>query len=231
MEAKEVAEKAREMVAEESRLVEEDRQELKVEREVARKVESFRTRVALYISILAGLLAIANLGAEEANAVTINGNILTADAYTFYQAKNARQTMNQLVAEQLDTVLLVEGPNLTPGARAEIQTRVNRMKATVLRYEDEPDPKHLDDPKAGDGKKQLLARATYWEKVRNHGSDQYPNFAYAGVMVQIAIVLASVAIIVNNKMLLIGSGVAGTLGTLLVINGHFLFTTILSPAH
>ena len=94
MEAKEVAERAREMVAEESRLVQEERQELKSEREAAQKTETFRTRVALYISILAGLLALANLGAEEANAVTINGNILTADAYTFYQAKNARQTMN-----------------------------------------------------------------------------------------------------------------------------------------
>ncbi len=223
MEAQEVAEKAREMVAEETRLVQEERQELQVERAAASKVETFRTRVALYISILAGLLAISNLGAEEANAVTINGNILTADAYTFYQAKNARQTMNQLVAEQLDTVLLVEGPNLTPGARAEIQTRVDRMKATVTRYEDEPDPAHPKDPILGDGKKQLLARAQYWEKIRNHGSDQYPNFAYAGVLVQIAIVLASVSIIINNRMLLGVSAIAGALGALLVINGHFLF--------
>ena len=163
MEAKEIAERAREMVAEESHLVQEERRELVTEREAARKVETFRTRVALYISILAGLLALSNLGAEEANAVTINGNILTADAYTFYQAKNVRQTMNQLVSEQLDTVLLVEGPGLTPGARGEIQTRIDRMKANVARYEDEPNPKYPNDPKAGEGKKQLLLRASYWE--------------------------------------------------------------------
>ena len=135
------------------------------------------------------------------------------------------------MAEQLDTVLLVEGPNLTPGARAEIQTRIDRMKTNVARYEDEPDPKYPNDPKAGDGKKQLLARATYWEKIRNHGSDQYPNFAYAGVLIQIAIVLASVAIIVNNRMLLTGSAVAGVLGALLALNGQFLFVAWLSPPH
>ena len=83
----------------------------------------------------------------------------------------------------------------------------------------------------GDGKKQLLARALYWEKIRNHASDQYPNFAYAGVLIQIAIVVASVAIIMNNRMLLIGSGVEASFGALLALNGHFLFLKILSPGH
>jgi hypothetical protein len=183
----------------------------------------FRTRAAIAIGVLAMLLAITSLGGENATKTMINANILASDAFAFYQAKNIRQTENQLAADQLQAALLLHESGAGAEARQAIQATIDRAKATVARYESEPDPTDPTNPLKGEGKVQLLARAREFERQRDRAQEQDPNFDYATSLFQIAIVLGSVAIVaISRRLLWLALGLGGV-ATLLMINGFFLF--------
>ena len=195
-------------------------------REIAREgtgtseeVERFRTRTALVIAFLAMLLAIASLGGDNAAKEGVAANIHASDTWAFYQAKTIRQTANELAADALEADLLTHGPQLSAAARQKIQERIAKYRERVARYESEPDPK---DPTKGEGRKELMAQARYWEAQRAHGQKQDPNFDYSTALFQIAIVLGSVAIIGPSRRILIFGLVLGVIATVLMINGFFL---------
>ena len=175
--------------------------------------EQFRRRAAVAIGILAMLLAIASLGGGNATKEMLNANIQASDTYAFYQAKNIRQTSNQLAADELESLLLTQ-PGLAAESRALIQQRIDRYNATIARYE--------SDPQTGEGKQELLSKAQAYEARRNHAAKQDPNFDFAQAMYQIAIVLGSVSIVAaSRRLLLVGVGL-GLLATLLMLNGFLL---------
>src|SRR5436309_14472579 len=99
--------------------------------------EQFRRRAAVAIGTLAMLLAISGLGGGNATKEMLNANIQASDTYAFYQAKNIRQTSNQLAADQLE-VLLTTQPDLSADTRQQVQRQIDIYKATVARYESEP---------------------------------------------------------------------------------------------
>lgn len=189
-----------------------------------RRVDHFRRRSALLVAALAGLLAIASLGGQNATKEMINANIQASDSFAFYQAKNIRPTSNQLAADELESLLAVTSPS--DPARAAIQQRIDRYKATVARYESEPDPSDPTNPLKGEGKKELLARARQYEQDRDHAQEQDPNFDYAEALFQIGIVLGSVAIVAVSRPVLIISMVLGGVATVLMLNGFYLWFTL-----
>ena len=173
----------------------------------------FRRLTAIYVGVAAMLLAIAALGGADATKEMLNANIHASDTYAFFQAKNIRQTDYQIAAEQLE-LLAAGSPGLTPDHLAKVERLVKRYRETAERYESEP--------AKGDGKKELLAKALEWEKKRDHAAAQTPNFEYGEALLQIAIVLGSVAIVATSPWLLGASGILAIGGVLLTINGYFL---------
>jgi uncharacterized protein DUF4337 len=175
---------------------------------------SFRRVAALILGVVAMLLAIASLFGEAAMKDTINFNIKVSDTYAFYQAKNERQTTLQLAADQL-TALAASHPEWSGEARANVDKLVADYRATVARYE--------TDPKSGEGKKELLAKARGYEEKRNRAQHQDSNYDYARALFQIAIVLGSVSIVAGSRSLLwLGCGLA-VLALLFGLNGYYLF--------
>ena len=174
---------------------------------------NFRKLTGIYLGIVAMLLAITALGGSNATKTMLNSNIQASDIYGYYQAKNIRQTVYQLTAEQLDAELLAL-PDMPETARAKIQDRIKRYRERVDRYE--------SDPATGDGKKELLAKAKEWEARRDHAAERDPNFDFAEALFQIAIVLGSVSIVAASRSLVRLSAVLAAAGTLLMINGYFL---------
>jgi hypothetical protein len=174
---------------------------------------NFRKFTGIYLGIIAMLLAITALGGSNATKTMLNANIQASDIYGYYQAKNIRQTVYQLTAEQLDSELLAL-PEMPEAARTKIQDRINRYRERVDRYE--------SDPSSGDGKKELLAKAKEFEVRRDHAAERDPNFDFAEALFQIAIVLGSVSIVAASRPLVHLSGILAIAGTLLMINGYFL---------
>lgn len=177
------------------------------------RVDRFRRRAAVLVGILAAALAITALGGDDTTKEIIDSTIQASDTYAFYQAKNIRQTENQLAADNLEITLLLNNP--PEPVRAQIQQRIDRYKATVARYESEPE--------TGDGKKELLAKAQDFVAQRDEAQQKDPNFDYAQALLQISIVLGSVAIVSVNKGFLGASALAGFLGVVLMVNGYKLF--------
>ena len=178
---------------------------------------TFRKFTGIYLGIVAMLLAITALGGSNATKTMLNANIQASDIYGYYQAKNVRQTVYQLTAEQLDSELIAL-PDMPESARTKIQDRIKRYRERVDRYE--------TDPSTGDGKKELLAKAKEFEARRDHAAERDPNFDFAEALFQIAIVLGSVSIVAASRPLVHLSGILAIAGTLLMINGYFLLVPL-----
>ncbi|HEX5185193.1 MAG TPA: DUF4337 domain-containing protein [Allosphingosinicella sp.] len=196
--------------------------ELNEEKEEAEVEARFRNRAALQIAIVAAILAIGGLGGEKSRDEMVASNIKASDAWSFYQAKNVRQTMYQLAADQLKGTLATAPGSAGPDGAA----RLRKYQSTVTRYEDEPDPKARGDETKGEGKKQLRARAESYEKAFEEASARNESFDWAETALQLAVVLGSVAILALNRWILYASGILGVLGALLVVNGFLMLVPV-----
>jgi hypothetical protein len=174
---------------------------------------TFRRFAAIYLGVIAMLLAITSLGGSNATKVMLGANIQASDTYGFYQSRNIRQTIYQITAEELEAQLLVQ-PDMPEAAKAKIEAAIKRYQARVERYE--------SDPSTGEGKKELLAKAKEWEAKRDHAAERDPNFDFAAALFQIAIVIGSVSIVAASRSLIKLSGGLAVVASLLMINGFFL---------
>lgn len=174
--------------------------------------DPFRTRCAMLVSVLAMVLAIASLGGNNASKEATVNNILAANAYAFYQAKNIRQTDFKIAAADLQIQLAQD--KSSPAAKALMEKKLADYEKNIARYESEPE--------TGDGKKELMAKAKELEHERDHAMAQDPWFDYAEALLQIAIVLTSVAILTGTTALFWVPCGLGILGILSTINGFLL---------
>lgn len=185
--------------------------------EVEKPEDKTKQKLAIVIAFFAMLLAITGLGGQNAGKETLNNNILASNDFAFYQAKNIRQMSLQLAADEIELAWNTT-PGLNPEARDALNKKLAAYKATVARYESEPE--------TGEGKKELLARAKMHEDARDHAMKQDPYFDYAEALMQIAIVLISVSMIAEVIWLaFMGIGL-GAVGALLMVNGFMLLVDI-----
>jgi hypothetical protein len=171
---------------------------------------------AIYIAVLAVLIAICSIGDDDASKTMIRSSVGAADTYAFFQAKNIRQTAYALSADEFEAELLK--PGLDENTRKFLQDKLGKYRATVDRYESEP--------ATGDGKKELLAKARGLEAERDLALRRDPYFDYGQGLLQIAIVLASASLILGGTILLWVSGVMGIVGALSTINAFALLVEL-----
>ena len=99
-----------------------------------------------------------------------------------------------------------------------IDEKIAKLRKDEARYTSEPD--------TGEGTEELSVRARVLEKQRDVAMRKDPYFDYGQALLQIAIVLASVAIITGGLILLVLSGILAVAGTLITLNGFALFATL-----
>lgn len=179
--------------------------------------EARSRRVAAYVGVLAMLLALTTLGGSNATKDMLSSAITASDTWNFYQAKHQRQTSYRIAAEEIEIQAAIT-PGLTAEAKAQLLALAEKYKVTADRYE--------SDPKAGEGKKELAAKARAIEAVREHAAAQDPYFDLAQAGLQIAVVLASISLVTDIGALLWVSGGLASLATFLMINGFFLLVRV-----
>ena len=173
----------------------------------------FRRLAAIYLGVVAMLLAISSLGGGKATKEMLNANIHASDTYAFAQAKYLRETVYQLTADQFEFELN-HLPGLSDEGKAKAAERIQHYRADAARYE--------SDPASGEGRKELLAKAKQWEAIRDQAELQDPNFEFAAALFQIAIVLGSVAIVALSRALLGLSAILAAAAVVLTLNGYLL---------
>jgi len=173
--------------------------------------------IGVWIGVLAVLLAVCGVGGGNASKDANRANIDASNTWAFFQAKNIRRTSYILAADELELMLLAQ-PGLTAEAAAAIKAKMGAWRATADRYRTEPDTR--------EGLAELTARAKEYERERDQALRKDPYFDLAQALIQIGIVLASVAIIAGTSALLYASFGVGVLGTLLMLNGFWLFAAV-----
>jgi hypothetical protein len=171
--------------------------------------------VAIYISVLAVLLAIAATGSNDAMKTAQQAGFQVNDQYAFYQAKTIRRSQIKLAADQLQ-LKMAETPNLDTLP----EPARNFLKSTKADYDKEI--ARLETNRRN-GQLELLAKAESCDNERKLALAQHPYYDYSMAMFQIAIVLASAAIITGARLLLLGSGAVGLFAILLFLNGYGLY--------
>jgi hypothetical protein len=177
------------------------------------KVKTREKWIGVYVGVMAVVLAICSLGGSNADQDAVQQNIAASNTWAFFQAKNARRQALRLHADEFD-VMLKTSPGLTPEARALLEAKVTDYRAQ--------DKLLTSDPKSGEGLDELFNKAKALEAERDQALRQNPYFDYAQAFLQIAIVLASVALISGGNMLLYFSFGLGALGTILTLGGFTL---------
>jgi hypothetical protein len=167
--------------------------------------------VGVYIGILAVVLAICNVGGANAAKDATRAHIEASNTWAFYQAKTIRRTAFTLAANELE-MSIARDPGMSAPARKAVEDKIASYRAEIGRLKSDPE----------DGTDQLQVKGKTLEAERDVALRRDPYFDWSQAFLQIAIVLASVHLIIGNPMLLILSRSLAALGVLLMLNGFTL---------
>jgi hypothetical protein len=173
--------------------------------------------VAIFVSLIALFLAIAETLAKGAQTNQISSNVEASNLWSFYQAKTIRQTTMRTAADQMEVdVALAKDP----AVRERLAARVEGWKKEAARYQSEP-KLGKNGENLGEGRTELQQRAIEMAKKRDVYADKYHLFEIGSAMFQIALVLTSVYLLTSSGLLLSAAvGLCG-IGGLLTLAGLF----------
>lgn len=173
-------------------------------------------KIGLLIAVLALVLALSETLGKGAQTSALNYNVEASNLWSFFQAKTIRLTTLRTAAEQAELDLPQVAGN--PSAKEAYEKRIDVWKKSAARYDSEPETK--------EGRKELMARAKETEAKRDRALAAYHNYEIGSGAVQIAIVLASAAIITNLVALVWIAGGLGIVGAAFCVIAFFWPTAV-----
>ena len=176
-----------------------------------KKGSPFTKRVALTTAIFAVVLAITSLGGSNAMKEMLLAQQQASDQWSFYQAKVMREHLYRQQKQRLELDLL-EKEALKPEVKARYEALLRETAKDAERY--------------GLEKKDIKKEAEKLEHERDINRNKDPYFDYAEVLLQIAIVMASISILAHSRSIFAFAMVAAVLGALFSLNGFLLLFRI-----
>ncbi len=172
--------------------------------------QTFSRRVALTTAIYAIVLSIAALGGNNAAKEMLLAQQQSSDQWAFYQAKVIREHQYRGQKMLLETQLAE--PSTVKGAERE------KLAALAAKFAEE-------EKRYGAEKKDIEKDAKKLEHARDLFRERHPYFEFGEVLLQIAIVSASVSILSTSRPMFWFSLALAVLGAVLTVNGYSqLFT-------
>jgi len=165
---------------------------------------AFGRRAALTTAIYAIVLSIAALGGNNTVKEMLLAQQQSSDQWAFYQAKVIREHQYRGQKMLLETQL-AEPSTLKGAERAKVEALAAKFAEEEKRYNAE--------------KKDIEKDAKKLEAARDHRRERHPYFEFGEVLLQIAIVSASVAILSTSRQMFWFSLVLAVLGAGLTVNG------------
>ena len=174
--------------------------------------KTFTKRVALTTAIFAVALAITSLGGNNAMKEMLLAQQQSSDQWSFYQAKALREHLYRGQKLHLEIDLIERGSGMKPEVKERVEGLLKKMSEEEVRYNAE--------------KKEIENEAKKLEHERDVNRSKDPYFDYGEVLLQIAIVMASVSILSGSRPVFYFAVVSACLGTLSSLNGFFLIFRI-----
>ena len=172
------------------------------------KSTSFTRGVALTTAIYAVILAIASLGGSHAMKEMLLAQQQSSDSWAHYQAKSIRENQVRVQRMRLEGDLVERNP-ATRAGRQKLEALLNEYGEQERRYRDE--------------KKEIEKHARELEHERDVYRTKDPYFDFGEALLQIAIVMASIAILSGSRPVYIFSMVVAVMGVIFTLNGFFVF--------
>ena len=159
-----------------------------------------KDKAGMVISVFALLLAVNSWYGGTLSSLTLNNTIKANNVWAFYQAKSIKQTLAEMA--------------LADAVERKQADKIEKLQAKIDRYE--------SDPKTGEGKKELMAKAQQLEADRDEAKKRSPWIGYASTLYQLSIVVLSASILAVSMSMFWGSFFVAGLGLLLSAQGVFL---------
>ncbi|MBI4643850.1 MAG: DUF4337 domain-containing protein [Deltaproteobacteria bacterium] len=175
------------------------------------KIKPFTKKVALTTAIFAVFLAITSLGGNNAMKEMILAQQQASDQWAFYQAKVIREHLYRQQKQRLEMDLL-EKEALKPEVKARYEALLQETAKEAARY--------------GLEKKDIKKEAEKLEHERDVNRNKDPYFDYAEVLLQIAIVMASISILAHSRSMFGFAIISAILGALLSLNGFLMLVRL-----
>ena len=176
-----------------------------------RRDKAFSRRVALVTAIYAVVLAIASLGGNNAMKEMLLAQQEASNQWAYYQSKVIREHLNR--GNKLVLEMQLAEPSALKGAERD------KLAALASKFADEEKRMNAD-------KKEIEPKAKAAEVERDRNQAKDPYFDYAEVLLQIAIVCASVSILSTSRPMFWFSSLLAVLGALSTVNGFFLLVRL-----
>ena len=161
----------------------------------------FARRIALLVGALAAALAMTEIAGQHAQTEYIAHNIRANDNWTFFGFKETRAR----IAEQTATILQALPGPVEPAR----QDAIAQSQATIKRLR--------DGDASSPGTRQVQKQAQEEETALEHALHEYHLYEYASGALQIAIVLASAAVVTGLGAIAVAGGVIGGLACLVAL--------------
>ncbi len=172
------------------------------------KARKFTKRIALITALYAVLLAITALGGNKSMKEMLLGQEEASNQWAFYQAKVMRENLYKIQRLNMEANFIERSDSMKPEARSRFKATINRMAAEENRYASE--------------KKDIEHEARKAEHERDINKERDPYFEFAEGLLQISIVMASIAILSSFSPIFYFSLVIAILGAFLSFNGFTL---------
>ena len=144
-------------------------------------------------------------------------NVSATNTWAFFQAKNLRRNELNIAADTLRLTLAGQ-PLLSDAGRKAMLDKIAEYEMTAKKL--------TSDPTTQEGLDELFNRARALEATRDAALRKDPYFDWAGALLQIAVVLASVSLVAGSHLLIRMSLGFATVGTILLIDGFTLLVPL-----
>jgi hypothetical protein len=171
--------------------------------------------IGLLISVLALFLAVSEMLGKSAQTHGLALNIEASDTWNFYQAKTIRQTVLRATLENAKVATSAPSP--------EAEKQFAAWQANIERLESEP--------AKNEGRKELLAKAKDIEHHRDEALEKYHAYEVASLILQLGIVLASVALLSSIMAFAYASAALGLGGLALLLGTYANFEPVMKLLH
>lgn len=173
------------------------------------KKEPWLNWLALTTVILAVCATMATFKGGGYSTKSVITQTQESDQWAFYQAKSIKGYLYELHRDKLQLELKANGGSYSPEAASEYKKVIDGAQAKIRKYEEERD--------------EIRKKAEALEVFRKECGAHSAAFGMGVIFLQIAILLSSIAALLNKKPLWVAGLAVGAIGIVHFANGFFLF--------
>ena len=174
------------------------------------RTKRFTKRVAITTAVYAVILAITALGGNNSTKEMLLAQQEASNQWSYYQAKNMRENLYGIQRQYVEADFLDRADTMKPQVRARFEATIKKMGDEEGRYATE--------------KKEIEQEARKAEHERDVNKKKNPYFEFAEVLLQVSIVMASIAILSSSRPVFYFSLIFAVIGAILSFDA---FTMVL----